>query len=162
MPKYVQASAQQPAAGADFSFCPSNSDSFKLLSVRAVLAVAADDTTLQVNYQFVTPSSDIAWECASQALPAAASTGIFQWTKSDAMVGSEPGEEITLITNPIPNFWWPAGTIFRTAMKEQAADDQWSDIYYIALVGDEFEHLQRLERLTQQLSTLIGLASHSE
>jgi hypothetical protein len=159
MPKYVQGSVLEPAAGTDFLLAVSNSDSFKLLSLIGTLTSGADGGQEAPTLQLVTPSGEVFALVVTATTAAASLPATYSWVAKTAWVSVAAYGAGAAANAILPDLWLPAGTTIMSHTAELQTDDQWSDIYYTALVGDEFEHLQKLDRLAHQLEALIALSS---
>lgn len=64
--------------------------------------------------------------------------------------GSGVNDDVSSLA--LPDLWWPAGTTLRTTTTALQVGDQWSGVYWSALVGEEWEHL----RLLAEIASTIG------
>jgi hypothetical protein len=154
MAKYVQGSVDQPAAGADFSFSPSNGDSFKLLTLRAELLIAADGGAEAGVLEFADKSGNAILDVNSTPAGEASATFYFNWAARTTYLTQALEASPFYLFQPLPDLWMPEGTTISTITQSLVADDQWTNIVYTALVGEEFEHLVLLERLIHRISSL--------
>jgi len=152
MHRYVQGSVATPTAGLDIAEIPNYSDTFRLLTLRAEFVTAAAVANRYPHFQFVSPSGDVIHEIVPQTAQAAGATVTYDLVggSGSANEGSTLNDGVSSLS--LPDFWFPAGTKVRTLTTGLQAADQWSNVFWSALVGEEWQHL----RLLEEIAATIG------
>ena len=151
MRRYIQGSVGNPAAGADLAEIPNYGDTFRLLTLHAKFVTSAVVANRYPHFQFVSPSGAVLHEAVGQTAQAASITTYYDLCGGGgaANEGSAVADNVASLT--LPEMWWPAGTKVVTLTTAIDVGDQWSDVYWSALVGEEWEHLRWLEQIAAQL-----------
>jgi len=151
MHRYVQGSLANPAAGADLHDIPNYGDTFRLLTLRAKLVTSATVANRYPHFQFVSPSGAVIHEAVPQAAQVASAAIYYDLVggSGSANEGSAVNDDVSSLA--LPDFWFPAGTIVKTVTTNIQVADTWEEIYWSALVGEEFEHLRLLAEIAQAL-----------
>ena len=151
MHKFVQGSQSEPAAGVEISFVPSESESFRLLTLHAQLKTSAVVSYRYPHFKFVATSGEVLHEVTDGNGVAANNTVQYDLAGGGGNSGSPGYLNNSVVANPLPDFWWPAGTRIVTVTAGLDVCDQWSNIVFCSLVGDEYEHLRWLEKIASQI-----------
>lgn len=151
MHRYTEGPQQSPAAGHDLSFIPSTGDSFQLLTLRAKLVTSAVVANRFPHFQIVNPSGQVLHEVVSVAAQAASATVTYDLCGRNGAAFQGGAVSDTVSSLALPDVWWPADCTIRTVTTAIDVADQWSAIYWTALIGDEWDHLRLLEQIASQL-----------
>lgn len=151
MHRYIQGSLAQPAAGVELSELPNYSDTFRLLTLRAKLVTSATVSNRWPHFQFVSPSGNVVHEIAPHAAQVASAAIYYDLCGAGgaAFEGSAVNDDVSSLS--LPDFWWPAGTTVVTSTTNLQSGDVWEDVYWSALVGEEFEHLKWLAQIAADI-----------
>lgn len=155
--QFVQGSVLTPVAGSDFNFTPSATDTFRLLSVRAVLTTAVGGGGEVPHLKFVTPSGEVFVESAPVTAGTASKVVTYQWTEQSGGCATSGVLSDGFIGMPLPVWSVPANTKIEVVTTALAAGDAWSDIYFTALVGEEREHLEWLRSIAGSVGNLDAM-----
>lgn len=149
--RYVQGSLAKIAAGVDLSEIPNYGDSFRLLTLRAELVTSATVANRYPHFQFVSPSGQVLHEVVPMTAQAASVTTFYNLVAASGSANEGSGVNDNVSSLALPDLWWPAGTTVRTTTTELQVADQWSGVYWSALVGEEWEHLRLLAEIAATL-----------
>jgi len=151
MHRYIQGTLATPLAGVELSELPNYADAFRLLTLRAKLVTSATVSNRWPHIQFVSPSGNVIHEVAPHAAQAASTAVYYDLCGSGgaSLDGSAVNDDVSSMS--LPDFWWPAGTKVVSVTTNLQAADQWEDVYWSALVGEEFEHLKWLSEIASSL-----------
>jgi hypothetical protein len=152
--RFDQGSVLNPPAGTDFSFVPSTTDSFQLLALRAVLTIAAGGGGEVPHLRYLSQSGECFVECAPITTGTASGVVRYQWTMQSGSAATNGVESDGLIGMALPNWPVPANTKIEVATTDLNAGDQWSDIYYMAIVGEDREHVEWLKSIAGSVGNL--------
>ena len=152
MHQYTSGSIVSPVAGADISYVLSNRDSVRLTTLRAKLVTSATVANRYGHFQFVDPSGDILHEVVAQAAQAAGATVTYDLVGGSGSMNEGSSIYDGLSSLPLPDLWFPPGTSIVTKTTGIQAGDQWSSIFFTALVGREWEHLELLAEIAQSMA----------
>ncbi len=151
MHRYSVRTVDQPAAGADWSFVPSNGDRVKLLSITAKLTTAVAVATREVDLTVTDTQGNLIGLDRASASQVASLTYSYSWRPSDVSYGFTTGD--TVVANSCPGFFLPPGTTVASSTGAIAAADQWSSVVAAFLVCDEWAWLKMEEALGQLTGT---------
>lgn len=151
MHRYIQGSVAQPAAGADLSEIPNYGDAFRLLTLHAKFVTSATVANRYPHFQFVSPSGEIIHEVVPSAAQVAGATTYYDLCGGNGASFDGTAVHDNVVSLSLPDFWFPAGTKVLTLTTGIAAGDQWSSIFWSALVGEEWQHLRLLEEIAAQI-----------
>ena len=152
MHRYVQGSVAEPAAGADLTEVPNYGDTFRLLSLRATLVTSSTTASRYPHFKFVSPSGNVVHELVPSTAQVASKTVVYQLVGGNGAAYEGSATVDGLSSCSLPDLWWPAGTKVETATTAIDAGDQWSDIYFSMLVGEE----QATVRLLSDIAHSLG------
>ena len=152
MHRYVNGSVPVPLVGHDLAEIPNYGDSYRLLTLRAVLTTSATVASRFPHFQFVTPSGQVLHEVVPMADQAASLAITYNLIAASGSANEGSGVNDDVSSLALPDLWWPAGTTLRTTTTALQVGDQWSGVYWSALVGEEWEHL----RLLAEIASTIG------
>jgi hypothetical protein len=154
MRRFDQSSVASPAVGSDFNFTVSSTDSFKLLSLRAVLTIGVGVGGEIPHLIFKTPSGEKFIELVPVYVGVASAVVTYTWQdhSGGASIAGENYDGVVGLA--LPDWSVPANTVIESVTTALAAGDAWSDIYYTALVGDERDHLKWLESIAGSVGNL--------
>lgn len=153
MHRYVQGSVANPGAGHDLSDIPNYGDSYRLLTLRAVLTTSAVVANRYPHFQFVSPSGAVIHEIVPAAAQAASLAVTYDLVAANGALfdGSAVHDGVSSLS--LPDLWVPAGTKVRTLTTAIDAGDTWTGVYWSALVGDEYEHIALLTEIRNALGS---------
>lgn len=154
MHKSVVGSQASPAAGADVSFTVDTEASFRLLTLRAKLVTAAAVANRFPHFQVTDQSGDVIHELVAVAAQAAGATVTYQLSSGNGAPYQGGAISDGVAGLAWPDLWFPAGSKIVTTTTAVQAADQWSGIFWSALIGDEFEHVRWLERIATGLASM--------
>lgn len=151
MHRYIQGSVPVPAPGADLLDIPNYGDAYRLLTLRAVLTTSATVANRYPHFQFVSPSGAVLHEVVPMTAQAASTAVAYDLVgaSGSANEGSQVNDGTASLV--LPDLWWAAGTRVRTVTTALQVGDQWSAVYWTALVGEEWEHLRLLAEIASQI-----------
>lgn len=151
MHRYIQGSVPNPLVGHDLTDVPNYGDEYRLLTLRAVLTTSATVANRYPHFQFVSPSGQVVHEVVPMTAQVASTVVTYNLiaASGSANEGSQVNDGVASLA--LPDLWWPTGTKLRTTTTALQAGDQWSAIYWSALVGEEWEHLKLLADIASQI-----------
>jgi hypothetical protein len=145
MPKRIQGSLAQPALGVDLVDIINTSDSFKLQTLRATLTTSAVVANRFPHFRIVNQNGDIFHEMVASTAQTASSTIVYDLCGGNGGAAAGTATVDGVASIKLPDFWLPGSADLSTVTTALDAGDQWSKIFWTALVGDEFEHLKMLQ-----------------
>lgn len=142
----------QPAAGADWSFVPSNSDRVKLLFVTAKLTTAVAVASRYPALAFK-DQGGVVYYGADAGVPQAASLAVnYSWSRAGSTSVATTiftGERVGLA---LPDAWIEPGDTVQSMTAAIAGADQWTSVYWRGIIGDAWEDEQHLAEIAAALS----------
>lgn len=151
MHHYDQASVASPAVGHDLSGIPNYGDGYRLLTFRARLTTSAVVANRYPHFQFVSPSGNVIHEVAAYNAQVASTVTTYDLVAGLGVQGGGIYLTDGVSSLPLPDLWFPAGTKIQTKTTALDVGDKWDEVYYSALIGDEWEHLRLLAEIKAQL-----------
>jgi hypothetical protein len=142
----------QPTAGADWSFVPSNSDRVKLLFLMATLTTAATVANRYPALAFKDQGGNIYYG-ADAGVPQAASLAVhYCWSRSGSTAVATAIFANERVGLALPDAWVEPGDAVESLTAAIAAADQWTNIFWRGIVGDQWEDEQHLAEIAAALS----------
>ena len=135
----VQRSVQEPAAGANWSFTPSESDRSRLVLVTAKLTTSAVEGERSPGIRLADQNGVHLWGVGLEHEQGAGSIVRYSFargTQSSAYTKVVSGREVTL---PLPDVVLEPGDSIHGEVDGIAAGDQWSEIVFRAIVGERWD-----------------------
>ena len=147
--KVIQAPA--PAAGADWTVTPSDTDRVRIDTVTAVLVTSATVANRLPALQIVDQNGLIVWAADLQAPQAASETVRYSWARGSGVSASTAVTTTRSLSGPLPFTWLEPGDSLQVVTGAIAAADQWGVTTVRFCSAEEWESLQLLERLRSAL-----------
>lgn len=147
MRRQITQQVKQPAAGADWTFVPSTSDSVRLLAITAKLVTSATVDSRVVVLQATDIDGNLLDAFPATAAQAASKTVTYVWDNSAS--GISASEDDLTLSQSVPNFWLPPGATVASATALLQAGDQWSDVVATFLSTDRWRMLEVGEAIDQ-------------
>ena len=151
MHRHVQGTEAQPAAGADTTIVTIPNDSFRVDSVHATLTTGAAVANRYPHFQFISQAGLILHEVVAHTAQAASQIVAYDLVVGGGNLSEGSAVNDGVVSLPLPDIWWPAGTTLIVKTTAIAAADQWSAINYSIMAGEELEHLRLLAEIAGQL-----------
>jgi len=149
--RYDQGNLGDVLAGDEIDFTASTSDGFKLLTLRATLSASATVANRVAHFQFVSQSGDVIHEIVAHSAQVASAVTIYNLVGGNGAnyEGSAVNDGVASL--PLPDLWFPAGTLIKTKTTALDVGDKWGSVYWSALTGDEWAHLALLEEIASNI-----------
>jgi hypothetical protein len=138
-----------PAAGADWTFVPSQTDRTLLLAIASTLTTSATAANRRPALELVDQSGLVYWS-ADAVFPQVASLAVtYSWARG---AGAPPAAaEVTgqRIALPLPWARLQPGDTIKSVTAAIAGTDQWSQIVFRGIIGDWWEEESELAHLAE-------------
>lgn len=145
-----------PAAGADFSFTPSQTDRVYLLTVTANLLADANVATripaltfkTQQGLQFCSMGNIISLAASQQAT--------WNWARGVGTAANSAyasGEQVAV---GLPDMWLEPGDTVSAVTINKQVGDKWSNIVWRGLVGDWWQHEEGIAAFARLMAAIRG------
>ena len=128
-PVYAQGGPHGAVAGADWSWSPSTASPFKVRGVYGVLATSATVASRQPALYAKTQDGSVFFAKAVEATQAASLTYGYSWSSGSGPAQGGSSAADALVSDGVPDWWLPAGTIVSVTTAGLSAGDQWSEVF---------------------------------
>jgi hypothetical protein len=152
MPQSIQGSLAQVGAGLDISVSPANEDPWRLLAFRAKLTTSVVVANRWPHFQIKSKNGDVLHEIVPVAAQAASLGVTYSLIGGNGSLDEGSAAHDGVSSLPLPDFWFPPGAKIVSLTTLVDVGDVWSNVFWMAMVGEEFEHL----RLLQWIADSIG------
>lgn len=144
MRRLINGSAAAPLAGHDFTFIPSTSDKVKLLAVTATLTTSAAVANRLPSIDLKTQNGDKLFAADVVTFQTAGLAVQYSWAIGANINVRSAEVTAEQVSGALPDMILMANdSVFATTAAIDVAD-QWSSVFYRALVWDEEEHFAEL------------------
>lgn len=144
MRRLINGSAAAPLAGHDFTFIPSTSDKTKLLSVTATFTTSAAVANRLPSIDIKTQNGDKLFAADVVTFQTAGLAVQYSWAIGANINVRSAEVTAEQVSGALPDMILMANdSVFATTAAIDVAD-QWSSVFYRALVWDEEEHFAEL------------------
>lgn len=141
-----------PAAGADWSFTPSQTDRVLLLSVTGLLTTAVAVANRRPALALKDQNGLVYWS-ADSVYPQAASLAVtYSWARGASNPPAAAIVTLERVALPLPWLRLQPNDTVESLTAAIAAADQWSGIIYRAVIGDTWEWEQEYAGLAQAVT----------
>lgn len=154
--RIVTEQVNNPAAGADFTFTPSQTDKVLLLTLTAKLTTSAVVASRRAGLHLLDQQAINFWS-ADAVFPQAASLAVtYSWARGASLAPPAALLATERVALPFPWLRLQPGDQIAAQTTLIDVGDQWTNVVYRAIVGDWWEDEQELAHLAQALA--IGAA----